>query len=139
MIAKSIWLTLAVFAVHTAQAGTLYTGGGQGTAYSVTITKSHASFSRTGPHQAGATLPEARLDSRNGDTSVYAAPIPRKFWSAFPGARRPVECRMTVHFSDHRRVIDGIHSSQPCNFFHGAELGFGLYGGDVLRRVRPRT
>jgi len=75
MMTKAILALAALCAVH-AQAGTLYTGGGHGTAYSVTISKNSASFIRSGPHQAGATLPEARLVSRNGDTSVYAAPIP---------------------------------------------------------------
>lgn len=132
------WIPLAfLYSVQHAQASTLYQGGGNGTAYSVTTSKNGASFVRTGPHQAGATLHGASLVSQTGNTSVYAVPIPRQFWSAFSGARRPVECRLTVHFADHRRVIDGIHSSQPCTFFHGAELGFGLYGGDVLRRVRP--
>ena len=132
MITKAIWLVLAVFAVHTAQADAIYAGGGHGTTYGVTITKNGASFMRTGPHDSGATLPDARLVSRKGSISVYAAPIPRKFWSAFPGSRRPVECRMVVTFGNNGKNITGIRSSQPCNFFHGAELGFGLYDGDVL-------
>lgn len=134
------WIPLAaLYAVQHAQADTLYQGGGHGTHYSVTINKGgRASFVRHGPHQAGATLHGAEMVSQTGNTNTYAAPIPRKFWSAFAGARRPVECRMAVHFSDHRQIIDGIRASQPCNYFHGASLGFGLYGGDVLQRVQQR-
>ena len=126
----------ALYAVQHAQAATIYKGGGHGTAYSVTITKSGASFIRHGPHQAGATLSKARLVSQTGNTNTYAVQIPRQFWSAFAGARRPVECRLVVTFGDHGKAITGIRASQPCTFFHGAELGFGLYDGDVLRRVK---
>lgn len=128
------WLPLAfLYAVQHVQADTLYTGGGAGTHYQVTVGRRSASFIRTGPHQAGATLHGARLVDQKGNTSTYAAPIPKQYWSAFAGARRPVECRLVVHFADHHQVIDGIHASMPCTFFHGAELGFGLHGGDVLR------
>ena len=128
------WIPLAaLYAVQHAQADTIYKGGGAGTAYSVTITKSGASFVRHGPHQAGATLQGAEMVSQTGNTNIYAAPIPRKFWSAFAGARRPVECRLAVTFGDQGKAITGIRASQPCTFFHGATLGFGLYGGGVLR------
>lgn len=129
-------LAAALVAIPAIAMPATYQGGGYGTAYTVTVNGNRASFVRTGPHEAGATLYGAGLVSQKGDTSVYSAPIPRKFWSAFADARRPVECRMAVHFSDHRQVIDGIRASQPCIFFHGAELGFGLYGGQVLRAIR---
>ena len=132
------WIPLAaLYAVQHAQADTLYQGGGHGTAYNVTISKNSASFVRTGPHQAGATLQGAKLVSEEGNTSTYAVPIPRKFWNAFSGARRPVACQLVVTFGDHGKAITGIRASQPCTFFHGATLGFGLYGGGVLRRGRP--
>ena len=55
------WIPLAmIYAMQHVQAATLYTGGGAGTHYQVTITQRSASFVRTGPHQAGATLHGAR-------------------------------------------------------------------------------
>lgn len=129
-------LTMACFTQVTS-AATVYHRGGNDLPYTVTLGHHTASFIRHGPHEAGATLPSAELISWKGDTSIYVASIPRKYWSAFAGATHPTECLMTVHFAEHHRVIDGIRASLPCNFFHGATLGFGLHDGQVLRIVQP--
>jgi hypothetical protein len=40
---------------------------------------------------------------------------------------------LAVTFGDHQLEIVGIRASHECIFFHGAELGFGLHNGEVLR------
>ena len=129
-------LTIIACACFTqgTSAATVYHGGGDGTHYQVTIGQRSASFLRTGPHDAGATIHGARLVSRHGATAIYATPIPKRYWRAVGGR----ECRIDVEMGDHGTAITGIRASSECIFYHGATLGFGLYGGEVLHKTTAR-